>query len=112
MDNRNRAKRKVNMALLSSPPPSSSTSINEDFSSDHSSYHPEQNVEISTELEDSEGMYCCRILKAGEILLLFCLQFCSSISESCFFQKLLLDLRLCSFYQLARRRLYNNKLYK
>ncbi|KAF9420130.1 hypothetical protein HW555_003543 [Spodoptera exigua] len=42
------------MALPSSPLPSSSTSINEDFSSDHSSYHPEQNVEISTELEDNE----------------------------------------------------------
>ncbi|CAG4939248.1 unnamed protein product [Parnassius apollo] len=54
MDNRNRAKRIVNMALQSSPPPSSSTSTNEDFSSDHSSYHPQQNVEISTELEDSE----------------------------------------------------------
>ncbi|CAK1596051.1 unnamed protein product [Parnassius mnemosyne] len=54
MDNRNRAKRIVNMALQSSPPPSSSTSTNEDFSSDHSSYYPQQNVEISTELEDSE----------------------------------------------------------
>ncbi|CAG5057377.1 unnamed protein product [Parnassius apollo] len=55
MDNRNRAKRIVNMALQSSPPPSSSTSTNEDFSSDHSSYHPQQNVEIFTELEDSES---------------------------------------------------------
>ncbi|CAG5009807.1 unnamed protein product [Parnassius apollo] len=55
MDNRNRAKKIVNMALQSLPPPSSSTSTNEDFSSDHSSYHPQQNVEISTELEDSEA---------------------------------------------------------
>lgn len=54
MDNRSRAQRLVNMALLSAPRPSSSTS-QEDFSSDHSSYHPDQTQESSTELEDDEG---------------------------------------------------------